>query len=224
MEKILHRANSLEQVQRARLHRADRLEADLHATKRGIAVTHDRPFGPFLFGKLGPFVAGRRGVVDADSSIPWIRRAKNMMPFSALIGQPKPLYLDLKGIWDNASIEHLAEALHEREREDDIVASLNLDLVDLFACIAPEQPVMYTLKNREQFIRLHQKPIPPAFLGIAVNAMAYNAGRDAKTVIRQMHNQDLLAFAWNIPDEDIFRLLAEQGLDGAIIDDLSWNC
>ena len=215
MEKILHRTNSLQQLQQAKIFRVHRIETDLHATRKGIIVSHDTP--------LGPFVIGKHGVVRSRTNIPLLRRKGKTVPFQSIMAQPRPLFLDLKGTWDTNNLELLSRYLHARERTDDIVASLTLDLVDFFAEIYQPNGVMYTLKRREQFARLHKKRIPDSFRGIAINAMAYNQGRDAKTVIRQMHNQHLLAYAWNIPDEETCRILRDQGCDGAIIDDPSWS-
>lgn len=136
-----------------------------------------------------------------------------------MLKQDLPLFIDLKGRWSRHQLDELALQFIISRRKDDIVASLNMDLIDRFAKISPTQDIFYTLRRRGDLIKLHQKIVPNNFRGVAINAHEYPRRSDIRAIIGQFTRQDVLVFFWNTIDQRQIGFLKEFGADGVMVDD-----
>jgi glycerophosphoryl diester phosphodiesterase len=217
MERILHRANTAAQISLAQEHGMDRLEVDLHARRKQFVISHDPPIGPLVLGKNGV----------SHSRKPWllIRWGAPYLSFRDLLAQRLPLYLDLKGNWSDRALADLALQLRIwRHGMDDIVASLNWDLIDRFRAIDPISRVFYTAAHQHQ----HQAFTEYAFIQrVAENGITGITGRFTSfaacrvllrysKVLQKTHGLEL--FFWDVPNEDALSTLRHLQVKGAIID------
>ncbi len=211
MEKILHRANTKSQIALAKEHAVERLEIDVFAKRDRLILSHDPTWGPLVFGK--------NGVTKSRMPLLPVRWGAPYLTLSDMLKQDLPLLIDLKGRWSRHQLDELGLQLIINRRPADIVASLNMDLIDQFAKISPTQGIFYTLKRRGDLTKLHKKIVPNNLCGVAINAHEYPRRSDIRAIIGQFTHQDILVFFWNTIDQRQIALLKELGADGVMVDD-----
>jgi glycerophosphoryl diester phosphodiesterase len=222
MELVLHRANTLDRIERALAAGMHRLEVDVWYKGGRFRISHDP--------SIGRTVVGPNGVALLDGHSGRARRAWRLHRVHSFLSLPElleaypalpPLLVDLKGVWPSEGLRRLASLLEGRP--DDQVCGALVWSVDRYRAIHPAASTTYSdrqLTARRLGITSNGSA-GSVTLGVTVRATSLPRLRVDGTLERWAA-AGVRVFVWEIPDLTALRSLNEQGFAGAILDDPSW--